>query len=262
MPISPIYILLIILMLMPGKLHAQNFEAGAFAGFSAYIGDLNTDRLFYKVYPAAGVVARFNHNQRLSTRINATYSVLRGSDRDTQQTYSNILENVNYPSVYYEFETDMVELSVQSELHLLPFMQGNKLTVWAPYLFAGVGGIYFIPNPMEVSDGGSLRDPAGGVHWHPDDDAGYLHLALLGFAGLGVKYNFSRHFSASLEIGLRITSTDYLDEVSHKGDPGQNDWYTFTGLTLTYGFDSNRDTRSGHIRHNRPSGYSGARCPN
>ena len=262
MPRSPFYIMLIILMLMPGKLDAQNFEAGAFAGFSAYIGDLNTDRLFHKVYPAAGVVARFNHSQRLSTRINATYSILRGNDRNTGQPYSNILESADYPSVYYEFETGMVEFSIQSELHLFPFKYDDMPISWTPYLFAGAGGIYFSPNPMEISDGGSLRDPAGGAHWHPDDDADYLNLALVGFAGLGVKYKLSRHFSASVEIGLRITSTDYLDEVSLKGDPQRNDWYSFTGLTLTYGFDSNRSNYNGHIRYNRRSWHGGARCPN
>ncbi len=257
-----IYIILIILMLMPGKLHAQNFEAGAFAGLSAYIGDLNTNRLFHKVYPAAGAVARFNHSQRLSTRVNATYSVLRGSDRNTSQPYSNILESADYPNIYYEFETSMVELSLQSEFHILAYRQEEMLKAWAPYIFAGAGGIYFSPNPMEASDGGGLRDPAGVAHWHPDDDADYLNLALVGFAGLGIKYKLSRNFSASVEIGLRITSTDYLDEVSHKGDPGRNDWYSFTGLTLTYGVDRNRSNYNGHIRYNRRSWHGGARCPN
>ena len=158
MPRCLFYTLLILLMLLPGKLHGQNFEAGPFLGFSAYNGDLNTERVFHKIYPAAGAVARFNHNQRLSTRINATYTVLRGSDRSTVQRYRNVLG-------------------------------------------------------------------------HPD--------------GVGVKYNVSSNFSGSFEIGMRITGTDYLDEVSRKGDPGQNDWYSFTGLTLTYGFDGYRSFRSG-----------------
>lgn len=238
-------ILLILLMLLPGKLHAQNFEAGPFMGFSAYRGDLNTERMFYKVYPAAGAVARFNHNHRLSTRINATYTVLRGSDRSTEQPYNNLLEHPAHPAIYYEFETDMVELSVQSELNILPFEQGDMQTLWTPYLFAGAGGIYFNPDPMEFSNGGAFRTPTGGEHWHPDDDQGYLNLALVGFAGVGVKFNISSNFSAAFEIGMRITGTDYLDEVSHKGDPGQNDWYSLTGLTLTYGFDGSRNRNRG-----------------
>jgi hypothetical protein len=257
-----LYVLLIILILWPGKLYAQKFDAGAFAGMSSYFGDLNTDKIFNKVYPAAGAVARFNHNHRLSTRINATYSILRGSDRNSSQPYSNILDDTNYPSVYYEFETSMVEFSLQSEFHILPFWQEDMLKTWTPYLFAGAGGMYFSPNPMKFSEVGSLRDQTGGVHWHPDDDPGYLNLALVGFAGLGVKYRFSRNLTASVEFGMRITSTDYLDEVSHKGDPGKKDKYSFTGLSLTYGFHSNRSTDNGHIRHTRPSGHSGARCPN
>ncbi len=240
MPGYILNILLSLLMLLPGMLHSQNFEAGLYMGFSAYRGDLNTERMFYKVYPAAGVVARFNHNQRLSTRINATYTVLRSSDRSTEQPYNNILDHPAYPAFYYEFETDMVELSAQSELNILPFEQGNMHTVWTPFLFAGAGGIYFSPNPMEFAHGGAYRTQTGGRHWHPEDDQDYLNLALAGFAGAGVKFNISSRFSATFDIGMRITSTDYLDEVSHKGDPGQNDWYSFTGLSLTYGFCGSR----------------------
>jgi hypothetical protein len=259
---SPLYVLLFILILMPCKLHAQYFDTGAFAGMSAYIGDLNTDRLFNKVYPAAGAVARFNHNQRLSTRINATYSVLRGSDRNTGKPYNNILNDINYPSVYYAFETSIVELSLQSEFHILPFWPEDFYIAWAPYIFVGAGGLYFSPNPMKFSDDGNLRDHTGGAHWHINDDLGYLNLALVGFAGLGVKYKLSRNLTVSVEIGLRIASTDYLDEVSLKGNPGNNDWYSLTGLTLTYGFDRYRNTHNGHIRHTRPSGHGGVRCLN
>jgi hypothetical protein len=84
----------------------------------------------------------------------------------------------------------------------------------------------------------------------------------VGFAGLGVKYKLSRNLTVSVEIGLRIASTDYLDEVSLKGNPGNNDWYSLTGLTLTYGFDRYRNTHNGHIRHTRPSGHGGVRCLN
>ena len=98
---------------------------------------------------------------------------------------------------------------------------------------------------MEFANGGTFREPTGGGHWGTGEDGGYLNLALVGFVGVGVKYNVSSNFSGSFEIGMRITGTDYLDEVSQKGDPGQNDWYSFTGLTLTYGFDGYRSFRSG-----------------
>lgn len=255
------YLLLIVLLLLAVMVHAQRFEAGAFGGISVYTGDLNPDRLFHEVYPAGGVVARFNHSQRLSTRLNATYSMLRGNDSQTGQAYSNILESPDYPSDYYAFETPMVELSVQGEFHLLPLRQSDSPALWTPYLFAGAGGLYFSPEPMQLSDGGSSGGPTGGAHWHLDDDAGYMELTWVGIAGLGVKYRLSRSFTASLEAGLRITGSDYLDEVSHKGDPGRNDWYTLAGLSLTYGIDSPRSRRNGHIRQTRPAGSSGARCP-
>jgi len=246
-PKQLIIALFLLLVLTPGRLTAQNFEAGTFVGFSAYRGDLNTDRLFHKVYPAAGLVARFNHNQRLSTRAIATYTILRGSDRSTEQTYRNILGRANHPTVYYEFETSVVELSLQGEFNLLSFKQGDMVTRATPFLFAGIGGIWFSPDPMEFSNGGDQREPTGGDHWHPDDDQGYSAIALAGILGLGVKYNLSKRLVASMEFGLRITGTDYIDEVSQKGNPDQTDWYSFTGLTITYGFDGYRSFRSGGV---------------
>ena len=84
--------------------------------------------------------------------------------------------------------------------------------------------------------------------------------------GIGFKYSISARFGISFEWGMRKTITDYLDDVSttyyldgdqidpgntaevmsdptfeHKpyqerGNPKTNDWYNFTGITLTYKF--------------------------
>ncbi len=226
-------LLMVILMLLPHSLHAQKFEAGLYGGFSAYHGDLNTERIFHKVYPAAGLVLRINHNDRISTRANATWSVLRSSDRSTAQRFINIMDHPDYPAVYYEFETDIFELSIQGEYNILPLASGSASARFTPYLFAGVGGVYFSPNPMEFGNGGTDRQPTQ-AHQHPDDDGEYNNLALVGLTGLGFKYNFTQHLSGSIDVGLRVSTTDYLDEVSHKGDPSKNDGYSFAGFSLTY----------------------------
>ncbi len=225
---------LTLLVLTSASLHAQAFEAGILGGMSAYKGDLNTDRIYHKVYPAAGLLLRINHNDRFSTRVNIASSVLRGSDRSSDQPFRNILENPAHPTIYYEVETAIYELSLQGEFNILPFSQGDASTPFSPYLFAGVGGVFFSPDPMEFANGGSIREPTYGDHWHADDDQEYNNLTLAGLAGFGFKYNFTQHLSGGIEFGMRVTTTDYIDEVSNKGDPGKNDWYSFTGFTLTY----------------------------
>ena len=233
-------------MLSSISLHAQEFEAGILGGMSAYKGDLNTDRLYYKVYPVAGMILRINHSDRISTRANISWTVLRGSDRSIYQPFFNILENPAHPRIYYEFETTTYELSFQGEFNILPFRKDDASTRFAPYIYAGLGGILFEAEPMELDSRTSSISPTNGDHWHDNDDQNYNNLALAGLAGIGFKVNFTSKLSGGIEIGMRLTTTDYLDEVSHKGDPDDNDWYSYTNFTITYGFGSNsRPSRVG-----------------
>ena len=62
---------------------------------------------------------------------------------------------------------------------------------------------------------------------------------------LGVKSNISHHLVLGFEIGARYTFSDEIDG-SVPDNPGRadlsfgninsNDWYVFTGFTLTYTF--------------------------
>ncbi len=62
---------------------------------------------------------------------------------------------------------------------------------------------------------------------------------------LGYKTNISNHLILAAEIGARYTFSDELDgsvpdgefrEQLSFGNTNNNDWYMFTGITLTYTF--------------------------
>jgi hypothetical protein len=59
---------------------------------------------------------------------------------------------------------------------------------------------------------------------------------------LGIKSNVSRHIVLGLEVGARYTFTDNLDGSNPKdntlrfGNINNNDWYVFSGFTLSYTF--------------------------
>jgi hypothetical protein len=60
---------------------------------------------------------------------------------------------------------------------------------------------------------------------------------------LGMKSNISPHIILALEVGARYTFTDNLDGSNPKdesltkfGNINNNDWYVFSGLSLTYTF--------------------------
>jgi hypothetical protein len=65
---------------------------------------------------------------------------------------------------------------------------------------------------------------------------------------LGFKANFLDSFVLGIEVGARYTFTDNLEgnypkdsakQVYRFGNLNNNDWYMFTGLTLTYTFGEN-----------------------
>ena len=63
--------------------------------------------------------------------------------------------------------------------------------------------------------------------------------------GIGYKTNILGKFILGVEVGARYTFTDNLDgnfpenesnQQYRFGNINNNDWYTFTGITLTYTF--------------------------
>jgi hypothetical protein len=66
---------------------------------------------------------------------------------------------------------------------------------------------------------------------------------------LGYKMAVADHFVLALEVGARYTFSDEIDgsvpdtkeniERLSFGNVNNNDWYTFTGITLTYTFGRN-----------------------
>ena len=65
---------------------------------------------------------------------------------------------------------------------------------------------------------------------------------------LGFKTNFMENFILGVEIGARYTFSDELDgsipdseslQQFRFGNINNNDWYVFSGITLTYTFGDN-----------------------
>jgi len=58
--------------------------------------------------------------------------------------------------------------------------------------------------------------------------------------GLGYKTRFAENFAISFESSVRYTLKDNIDETAIRnigvGNNNSDDWYVFTGFTITYGF--------------------------
>jgi hypothetical protein len=210
---------IICLFLLPLKSLSQNFshEIGLFAGTSYYMGDLNSQNVFFQLGPAVGALYKFNFNPRYAFRIGATYTELRGSDSKSKNLYQQTRD--------HSFHTPLVELSSILEFNFFPYIPEGRYEFLSPYVFVGAG---------------ALAMPAAN---NPVSIQGVIPF------GIGVKYAINHRLGLSAEWSYRKTFTDYIDQLSEneytetpslvnkqKSFSSGKDWYSFAGISLTYKF--------------------------
>lgn len=262
---------------------AQKFdeyaEIGLFGGVAYYLGDLN-DEHFTLAQPGAAISYKYNLDRRFTLRGMFLYTELRGSDKLNSNDINKLNRNLH-------FRSKITELSAMVEFNFLPYETGNYRFPFSPYVFTGISFYQFNPqartldtdNPFQ-NDGDEsnnlwvdlqeLGTEGQQSSYYPEKDP-YLLSQFSIPMGLGIKFSLGDKFSLSAEYGVRMTFTDYLDDVggtyanpeilnldnplaaslsdrSINNDPNSigntdklranenkwNDWYVFTGLTLSY----------------------------
>ena len=202
-------------------MQSQIHEVGVFLGGSNYIGDVGLTTYIAPNEPAFGILYKWNKSPRHSYRFSYTQSKISSSDLDSQEPARSQRR--------YRFENSVKEVSLGLEFNFFDFNLhefGNKIT---PYVYSGVS--YFSYNELYVLSGEAKVDKSSSSFAIP--------------MILGVKSSISRSLILALEIGARYTLTDNLDGSNPKnerlkklqfGNINNNDWYVFSGLTLTYTF--------------------------
>ena len=108
----------------------------------------------------------------------------------------------------------------------------DSKTKITPYVYSGIS--YFIYDEIFILNNKSNEDYQSSTFAIP--------------IIVGVKGKFFENFIIGAEVGFRYTFTDNLDGSNPKNDNfetlrfgnlNSNDWYVFTGLTLTYTFGQN-----------------------
>lgn len=184
---------------------AQYTEVGAFLSASNYIGDLQQQLESSEYNPGIGLQVRFVRSKRLS--LQGHFYKLRISGKD-ENSLSELRQARNL-----SVRTDIYELGFQAEFNLSPYeIKAGKIS--APYIFAGVSGMYFNP---QASYMGTWRDlqPLGteGQTLNGNDDKYSVFAPAIPF-GIGFRFNLFERINLNLEMGMRYTFTDYLDDIS------------------------------------------------
>ena len=200
-------------------MNAQIHEVGVFIGGSNYVGDVGLTTYIAPNEPALGILYKWNKSPRHSYRFSYTQSKISANDLDSKEPGRN--------QRGYRFENSIKEVSLGLEFNFFDFNLHEVKRKITPYVYSGIS--YFRYEELYVSSGDTFKD----------SDAGSMAIPMI----LGIKSNVWPHFVIGLEVGTRYSFTDNLDGSNPKdenllkfGNINNNDWYVFTGLTLTYTF--------------------------
>lgn len=137
----------------------------------------------------------------VSLTSNLTFARLVGNDAFSRSK-SRSVRNLSV-------STDILELNILGELR--PFER--ILVLKGVYLFGGIGGIFFQPKAELNNEWIKLR-PLGTEGQLIDGGNPYSKFTLVIPYGVGYKFPLGTSSTLNLEIGLRKSFTDYLDDVS------------------------------------------------
>lgn len=191
---------------------AQIHELGLFAGGSNFIGDVGSTSYIKPNQLALGVLYKWNRSPRYAWRASYTYADIQGVDRDS--------DDRRRQARGFSFSNRISEFSLGMEFNFLEFNLHNERRVVTPYIYGGVS--YFSYRVVNSS-------LATETEWD-------FSIPMT----LGVKASIAKHLVLGAEIGARYTLTDNLEGnntgIVTFGNTNSDDWYVFTGATLTYTF--------------------------
>jgi len=192
------------------KAEAQNYysgsEYGVSFGASQYFGDLNDEYGFRFIRPALGGFVRYHLNPYISLKGGLNYTHVGYYDKYSSNVY-NQKRNLS-------FQSDIFEAVLQAEFNFFRFTTGEVGNRWTPYLTGGIGAFYYDPWAEFNGKKYNLRKLGTEGQNAGFDDRKYSKFAMCFPVGAGFKYWLRPGLNLGFEISNRLTTTDYLDDVS------------------------------------------------
>jgi hypothetical protein len=215
-----IFAVLFLLLFTPAV--SQTYEVGVFGGGANNIGDIGRMNYIAPTGPAFGALFKWNKSKRYAWRAHAMYGKFTADD-----SKSDISSRQQRG---LEMEQSILEVSAGLELNFVEYNLHKLGPAFTPYLYTGVTYFRYDYNYF---DAGQLIDTG--------QRDGAFSIPITG----GAKFRLNQFLILGAEIGARYTFTDNLDasnpegtnfEAFRLGNVFSDDWYVFSGLTLTYTF--------------------------
>ena len=218
-------IILVLGILSINLSHSQINEIGVFVGGSNFIGDVGATDYISPNQLAIGGIYKWNRSKRHSYRASLIFSELEGIDINS--------DDPRRIQRGYEFSSKIIEASLGIEFTFMDFDLHSEEKIGTPYLYTGIN----VANHDNHYFLNGEQTPENTSSW-----AYGIPMAI------GFKSNFLKSLILGIEVGARYTFSDELDgstpdaefrQQYRFGNINNNDWYMFTGITLTYTFGEN-----------------------
>jgi|TARA_Y100001933_G_scaffold244660_1_gene274630 hypothetical protein len=204
------------------KMNAQTYEIGLYAGGANMIGDVGRTNYVLPSGPAFGGVFKWNKSKRYAWRGSVIYGSFTADDSKSGKP--------SRQQRGYSVDNTIMEFSAGLEFNFVEYNLHKLGPAFTPYLYTGV--TYFrydfkYIDALQVQDIGQ-KDGSFAIPMT-----------------VGAKLRLNQFLILGAEIGARYTFTDNLDasnpensnfEQFRFGNILSDDWYVFSGLTLTYTF--------------------------
>lgn len=211
----------LLFLLFVCQVQAQINELGLYLGGSNYMGEIGATNYIKPNDLAIGVVYKWNRSPRHSYRFSLKHAQISGDDADADSDGRKLRG--------LTFENRLTELSAAFEFNFFDFNLHELDTQFTPYVYTGLSYTFFNSTHFE---GGEQVD---------DGNDSTLAIPM----AVGFKTNITPKLVLGVEVGFRYSFSDNLDgsnpedgnlEPYRFGNINSKDWYTFTGVTLTYTF--------------------------
>ncbi len=239
---------------------------------ATYWGDIEKVDYSKSITPVVGVLGRWNFNKRMAIRGQLLTGNLKAdgffSNSFLAQSGSRNItdEYARDTTQSYNFSRSIQSVEALFEFNFRNYKMGSiKKEMFTPFVSVGIGGFYsraprvgtFILNPIETFPGSGLYTPYLDANGRKTNNSDALSFIIP--VGMGLKFNISKSLGGVIELIVRKTFIDNIDNLDDpkrfqnfddtsttyppkfaKNPWSNNDWYATLSVSLLYKLWSSR----------------------
>lgn len=226
-----VLLLLVCIVLSPAVSEAQRWKRERYefsfgAGITNFLGELGganqigthyfKDLEWSQSRLALAVGLRYKLSNYFALKSHLTYGRVSGDDKLTEEFFRNY-RNLSFFSDIYEFNVNFEGAFQQEQIgHRYRLRKVRGLRGYELYTYAFVGVGIFHMDPKANYQGNIVRLQPLGTEGQGlvASRSKYSLFQMCIPMGIGFKYTLDRQWGVGLELGIRKTFTDYIDDVS------------------------------------------------